>query len=191
MGPLATNTYLLIEGKEAILIDPASKAERLIRELEGYELQAILLTHGHFDHIKAVDGLYEAFHVPVYLHPSDEETARDKASGLLFGLVSYIKSPTVPLEEKHYEIGAFSFDAVFAPGHTEGSVLFVFDHAIFTGDTLFYHSVGRTDLPGGSESKLKDSLRYFRELSGEYDLYPGHETPTTLSHELLYNPFLR
>ncbi|MBQ1509105.1 MAG: MBL fold metallo-hydrolase [Erysipelotrichaceae bacterium] len=191
LGPLATNTYLLTEGDKALLIDPASKPERLLRELEGLELLGILLTHGHFDHIKAVDGLYDAFHCPVYLHPSDEEMARDKASGALFGLVSYIRCPIVPLEEKTYEIGPFCFETVFTPGHTEGSVLFLFGRSIFTGDTLFCHSVGRTDLPGGSESKLRDSLRYFRSLSGEYDLYPGHEQPTTLSHELMYNPFLR
>lgn len=190
LGPLQTNTYLLREGHDVILIDPASKPEKLIDMLEGDSLLAILLTHGHFDHIKAVDGLYAHFHCPVYLRPEDEELARDRYSGSDFGLVSYISCPTVPLQEGKMQIGPFYFETVLTPGHTEGSVVFVFDDVIFSGDTLFQGSVGRTDLKGGDRSKLRSSLRWFTNLDKDYRICPGHDGETCLSRELIYNPYL-
>ena len=99
MGPIATNTYVLVSGNEAIIIDPASKPEKMIEKLGDLDLKAVLLTHGHFDHIKACDGLYEKYHCPIYLHEDDEELARDKNSGADFGLVSYISCKTLPLKE--------------------------------------------------------------------------------------------
>lgn len=191
LGPIATNTYLLVEGKDAILIDPASKAEKLIDILGDYNLVAILLTHGHFDHIKAVDGLYDKYKCPVYLHRDDNKLARDKYSGQDFGLVSYITCPSIDLKEEKYKIGPFKFEVIFTPGHTEGSVIYVFDSEIFTGDTLFRGSCGRTDLDGGNVSKLKESLRIFKKFDIDYDIYPGHDMPSKLSFELCNNPFLR
>ena len=123
LGLIGTNTYLLTQGNDAILIDPASKAEKLIDILGDYNLLGILLTHGHFDHIKAVDGLYDKYHCPVYLHEKDEELARDKNSGMDFGLVSYISCKTHELVEGKMNIGPFNFEVVFTPGHTPGSVI--------------------------------------------------------------------
>ena len=162
LGPIATNTYLLTEGKDALLIDPASKAEKLIGILGDLNLVGILLTHGHFDHIKAVDGLYDKYKCPVFLHEDDECLARDKYSGADFGLVSYITCPSQNLQEGKMNIGPFNFEVIFTPGHTEGSTIYVFDDCIFTGDTLFRGSAGRTDLKGGDESKLRESLRIFK-----------------------------
>ena len=190
LGPLQTNTYLLTIGKDALLIDPASKAEKLIEILEDYNLSAILLTHGHFDHIKAVDGLYERYNCPVYLNIKDEKLARDKYSGSEFGLVSYISCPTNNLLEGKMNIGPFEFEVIYTPGHTEGSVIYVFEDDIFTGDTLFKGSVGRTDLKGGDNRKLKDSLRIFKSFNKDYRIYPGHDLPTLLSIELQNNMFL-
>ena len=190
LGPIATNTYLLTEGKDAILIDPASKAEKLIDILGDLNLVAILLTHGHFDHIKAVDGLYEKYHCPVLLHESDEELARDKYSGADFGLVSYITCPTQNAIEGKNNIGIFNFEIIFTPGHTPGSVIYVFDDCIFTGDTLFAGSVGRTDLKGGDARLLKDSLRVFKQFNKDYIIYPGHDSSSTLFDELASNYYL-
>ena len=191
LGPIATNTYLLIEGKDALLIDPASKAEKLIDILGDLNLIGILLTHGHFDHIKAVDGLYDKYKCPVYLHEDDKELARDKYSGASFGLVSYITCPTQNLRQGKMNVGPFNFEVVFTPGHTEGSVIYVFDDCIFTGDTLFKGSAGRTDLKGGDERKLKDSLRIFKGFNKNYNIYPGHEEFTNLAGELANNYYLR
>ena len=190
LGPIATNTYLLTEGKDAILIDPASKAEKLIDILGDLNLVAILLTHGHFDHIKAVDGLYEKYHCPVLLHESDEELARDKYSGADFGLVSYITCPIQNAIEGKNNIGIFNFEIIFTPGHTPGSVIYVFDDCIFTGDTLFAGSVGRTDLKGGDARLLKDSLRVFKQFNKDYIIYPGHDSSSTLFDELASNYYL-
>lgn len=191
LGPLQTNTYLLIEDDKAILIDPASKAEKLIEVLQDLKLEAILLTHGHFDHIKAVDGLYEKYHCPIYMNLADEPLARDKHSGKDFGLVSYITCPINNIEEGDINISSFEFKTIYTPGHTMGSVIYVFDDAIFTGDTLFKGSVGRTDLFGGDNRLLKDSLRVFKQFNKDYLIYPGHEESSQLSLELAYNPFLQ
>ena len=191
MGPIATNTYVLVSGNETIIIDPASKPEKMIEKLGDLDLKAVLLTHGHFDHIKACDGLYEKYHCPIYLHEDDEELARDKYSGADFGLVSYISCKTLPLKEGKMKIGPFEFEVIFTPGHTPGSVIFVFDHYIFTGDTLFRGSVGRTDLKGGDARTLKESLRVFKSFKEEYFILPGHDDPSTLSFELANNWYLR
>ncbi|MBQ3993852.1 MAG: MBL fold metallo-hydrolase [Erysipelotrichaceae bacterium] len=191
MGPIATNTYLLSEGNDVIVIDPASKPEKMIEKINGRNLLAVLLTHGHFDHIKACDGLFEKYGCPIYLHKDDEELARDKYSGADFGLVSYISCPIEELKEGKMKIGPFEFEVIFTPGHTPGSVIFVFDHHIFTGDTLFAGSVGRTDLKGGDGRMLKESLKVFKSFNDEYFILPGHDDPSTLSFELANNWYLR
>ncbi len=191
MGPVQTNTYLLTEGDEVLLIDPDGKAEKLLAVIGNRKLTGILLTHGHFDHIKAVDGLYERFHCPVYLHEEDEFLARDKSAGRLFGITSYISCPTVPLKEGKLETGPFSCEVIFTPGHTPGSVIYVFDDCIFTGDTLFRGSVGRTDLEGGNSRLLKQSLEFFRQFTKDYIIYPGHDATTTLYRELAENYYLQ
>ena len=191
LGPLQTNTYLLQIDNDVLLVDPASKAEKLIEILGKRNLIGILLTHGHFDHIKAVDGLYDKYHCPVYIHKDDEMLARDKSSGSMFGLVSYISCPIIHIEEGINKIGPFEFEVIYTPGHSEGSVIYVFDDCIFTGDTLFKGSIGRTDLKGGSFSTIKQSLQIFKSFDKNYIIYPGHDLSTTLYEELNFNPFLQ
>ena len=191
MGQVMTNTYLLKIGDKALLIDPAGKSEKVIEKLGDLDLLGVLLTHGHFDHIKAVDGLYEKYHCPVYIHEDDETLARDKYSGVSFGISSYITCPVEHLKEGKMSLGPFEFEVIFTPGHTPGSVIYLFEDCLFSGDTLFKGSVGRTDLEGGNERQLRDSLRIFRTLGKDYHIYPGHESDTFLSYELAYNWFLR
>lgn len=190
LGPFQTNTYLLQENGKILLIDPASKAEKIISLLGNRKPEAILLTHGHFDHIKAVDGLYRQYCCPVYLHEADETLARNKYSGASFGLSAYISCPIEHLKEGKMQIGPFDFEVIFTPGHTRGSVIYVFDDCIFTGDTLFKGSIGRTDLEGGSDREMKQSLQIFRQFDKDYDIYPGHDFPTKLSYELTNNYYL-
>ena len=194
MGPIGTNTYLLEEEGKALLIDPASKAEKLFPLLEGKELLAILLTHGHFDHIKAVDGLVKEYRIPVYLHPADTEIATSeelyKQNMYRFGISARITVPLTGLQEGELKIGPFSCEVIHTPGHTPGSVLFRFGEELFSGDTLFKGSIGRTDLYGGDARQMKDSLRRIRELPAVCRVYPGHEGLTTLEEEFLRNPYL-
>ena len=191
LGPLQTNTYMLVKDDQVLLIDPASKAEKLIDVIGDKKLVGILLTHGHFDHIKAVDGLYERFDCPVYLHHDDEYLARDKSSGSDFGFNVYISCPTINPKQGKMSVCDFEIETIYTPGHTRGSVIYIIDDAIFTGDTLFKGSVGRTDLDGGNARDLKDSLRIFKQFDKDYDIYPGHDEVSKLSLELATNYYLR
>lgn len=191
MGPIDTNSYFLFEKDEVILIDPAGKGEKVIELIGDYKPVAVLLTHGHFDHIKAVDDLYEKYKVPVYLNSADEELARDKYQGKDFNIYNYITCPTLNVEEKEYTIGNFNFEVVYTPGHTEGSVIYKFGNDIFTGDTLFKECAGRTDLKGGNNHKLMSSLRLFDNFSIDSRIYPGHGPDSILEYEFINNPFLK
>ena len=192
MGMFGTNTYMLRENDDVILIDPASKAEKLIEMLEEKRLLAVLLTHGHFDHIKAVDGLYDRYHMPVYINEADEELCRDKAQSTAFNLPfsPAVTCPVKHLKEGTMSIGPFDFEVIFTPGHTKGSVCYKFEDCIFTGDTLFAGSAGRTDLKGGDDRELKASLRILKELDEELIVYPGHEKTTVLKDEIKHNPYM-
>ncbi len=191
LGPIATNTYLLQMDNDVLLIDPASKPEKLIDILGDRNLLGILLTHGHFDHIKAVDGLYKKYNCPVYLHHDDEKYARDKYSGIDFGISSYITCPTISPSEGKNKIGPFEFNVIYTPGHTPGSLIYIFDNKMFTGDTLFRLSAGRTDLAGGDDNALRQSLKIFKYCNKDYEIYPGHDAPSSLSFELENNPYLK
>lgn len=191
-GIFQTNTYLLEINDKLLLIDPACKAEKLYPYLENKELLAVLLTHGHFDHIKACDELYKKYNVPIYLNKKDEYLTKDNTQGSAFGLqnVPTISVPIKDLKEGKMSIGPFSFEVIFTPGHTKGSVCYIFDDCVFTGDTLFKGSAGRTDLDGGDASKLKASLRILKELNPNLIVYPGHEDISTIENEVNYNPFM-
>lgn len=192
VGIFQTNTYLLSIDNKCILIDPAAKAEKLIEILGEKELIAILLTHGHFDHIKAVDALYKKYKCPVYISKDDEVLSRDKSQGETFSIpiASSIGVPETFLKEGMMQIGPFKLEVIFTPGHTKGSVCYRFDNDLFTGDTLFRNSAGRTDLFSGSDRELKSSLRILKDINDNVNIYPGHDEPSTLDEEKINNPYL-
>lgn len=187
-----TNTYFIENENEVIVVDPAGKASKIIEILGDKKLLAILLTHGHFDHIKAVDELYNIYKIPVYINEKDEVLCRDKTQCLTFGLPysPVVSCPIVYLKEGLLKISSFEFEVIFTPGHTKGSTCFKIDNYLLTGDTLFRNSVGRTDLKGGDDRELKSSLRIIKELDSELIICPGHEQTSTLKEELENNPFL-
>lgn len=191
-GAFETNTYLVKCDNKYLIIDPSGRSEKIIKHLDG-DVIGVLLTHGHFDHIKAVDDLYKLYHMDIYLGEGDFDLVDPKTAKLYNRYLEYtgsIKSPIKALKEGKMHLGPFEFEVISTKGHTKGSHIFIFEDVIFTGDTLFKNSVGRTDLYGGNARELKESLRYFKQLKQDYKIYPGHEEVTLLSTELLNNPYL-
>ena len=196
VGTLNTNCYIVKspDTRDAIVIDPGSDLTVIQDALHRADAvcRLILLTHGHFDHILAVGDLRN-INIPVGIHKNDAHmlTERDMFSAI----IPYDPRPFEPAEylfdkEGEYSIAGFDFYVIPTPGHTAGSVCYVFDGMMFTGDTLFRNSIGRTDL-GGDEGALLRSLKALKNLPGDYEIFPGHDRPSTLSEERRNNPYLR
>ena len=198
-GIISTNCYLVIneETKQTVVIDPAACPSYLMGHMksEGLQVEAILLTHGHFDHIMGIDDLRREFPVPVYVHEGDRETLLDPAlnlsssytDGYTFDGADYIR------DGQRLELAGFSFQVIHTPGHTPGGVCYYLESegVLFSGDTLFQNSVGLTDFPNSSMSDLIRSLREkVMKLPDDVKVYPGHMGETTIGHERKYNPFI-
>ena len=198
VGPVQTNCYFLYdeESMDGIIVDPGDEAGRLIEYIEkkGIKLQAILLTHGHFDQLSAVSGLKEKFPVPVYASKAEKEVLLNPRVNL-----SVQMGDKVDIDADHYlEDGETitllgeEVRCILTPGHTVGGMCFYFPKAgiLFSGDTLFQESVGRTDFPGGSMSELIRSVREkLFKLPPVTKVYPGHGMMTSIEHEKMFNPF--
>ncbi|MFC7320873.1 MBL fold metallo-hydrolase [Halobacillus campisalis] len=197
LGPMGTNSYVITENKQALVIDPGGdfqKLDHLIKE-KGVKVIAILLTHAHFDHIGAVEQARIEYEVPVYLHEEEKDWLTDSRlnGSALFQLGEITAKPAdYFLEPGQMEIGPFQFEVRHTPGHSPGSVSFVFRNQRFTvaGDTLFQRGIGRTDLPGGDGDLLLDSITtQLFSLRNDMRIYPGHGLPTTVEEERKNNPF--
>jgi glyoxylase-like metal-dependent hydrolase (beta-lactamase superfamily II) len=191
VGILQTNCYILIQNQKAIIIDPGAKAERILSALgENMELVAILLTHAHFDHIGAINDLLAIHPCPIYLHEDDQALMRDPQLNYSFPKRFIVDQETRPYPSK-LVLGDFVFEVIETPGHTDGSVCLIINNWMFSGDTLFMQSVGRTDLRTGNPTKMKQSLRKLKALDQDYLVYPGHDDPTSLKEEKLHNIYLK
>ena len=188
LGAYQTNCYLVWEeaADTCVVIDPGYQAQTILYEAKklGKTIAAILLTHGHFDHVGAVRDLAADTDCPVYIHEADLAMPAQMTAGPLYYTNTYAEGDFV-------ELAGLSFKALHTPGHTPGSVCLQCENAIFSGDTLFWGSCGRTDLPGGSWNTIRTSLRRLADLSGDYDVYPGHGDATRLDFERKYNPYMQ
>ena len=190
LGHLETNCYIVTDETtlECAAIDPGDESNTVMNYLEDHHLtlRAILLTHGHFDHTGAVNALLEETGAELYLH--EKEAADTPKEHYRFfapdGAKYYREGDTV-------QIGNLTFTVMETPGHTPGSVTLLCGPALFTGDTLFKDSAGRTDLPGGDMETEMASLRRLAALEGDYEVYPGHMDGTTLERERSVNYYMR
>lgn len=203
LGPIQTNCYIVSnKQKECLIFDPGEEAARLIKEIRanGLKPQAVLLTHAHFDHIGAVDAVREAFNVPLYIHEKEVSWLADplkNGSGKYAELPNYVIAKPddehVVRKEGALTVGSFTFTVAHTPGHSPGSISFIFNEDGFAivGDTLFERSVGRTDLIGGSTKLLLQSIHdKLLSLPENTIIYPGHGNYTTPAAEMDANPFL-
>ena len=199
VGMDMTNCYGLLntQTKEMILVDPGDSPEvigRMVEELEGKPV-AIFLTHGHYDHILALEAVKEKYQIPVYAGKEEEELLGDVSLNLT-GQVRRpmtVRPETLVSDLEKFIVAGFSVQAIHTPGHTKGSVCYYFpeESLLVSGDTLFHGSVGRTDLPTGSTAQMMESLKRLLEtLPEETDVLPGHEAATTIGYEKRYNPFV-
>ena len=185
LGLYQTNIYILSNDTEAAVIDPGYEPDIILDALEGKELKAILLTHGHFDHVGAVKELVAETGCKVYIHAADLSLPPMITAGQLYYTHTYAEGDTVcPIE------GA-ALHVLHTPGHTPGSVCLLLGDQMFSGDTLFEGSCGRMDLPGGDQLQMHQSLNRLVSLQADYHVHPGHGGSTTLAAEKRYNPYMR
>ena len=194
VGPYEANCVILWVGEDALVLDPGQDSELLLAFLSGrnLRLRAILLTHGHFDHVNGIPGILEKNpDVPVYAHPSD---------WVMFGHPMNRNPPDYPgvgkpanlhdIRDIVKDFPAFSFEVLETPGHTPGSVCVKTGALLLSGDTLFAGSCGRTDFPGGSMADMRRSLASLAKLPPETEVIPGHGPSTTIAREVASNPFI-
>ena len=196
LGAYQTNCYIVHEenAKTCAVIDPGYEAEIILDKVRslGLSVDAILLTHGHFDHVGAVEPLVEATGCKLWMKESDWSQPIDPMHSFYYPIANCDFTEVQFCEDDEIILaGGLRFTVITTPGHTYGSVCFLCDGALFSGDTLFAGSCGRTDLPGGDPKWIRWSLERLGELEGDFAVYPGHGEATTLAAERKYNPYMR
>lgn len=190
---MGTNTYVVSIEKEAIVIDPVGDMSSIVNYIEKNELKVkyILLTHGHGDHIGLVPELKQITGAPIYVHSEDEEMINDSDMNLSvhFGRRVAFKG------DYHYDgdlkLGEETIEIIHTPGHTKGSICIQIGDSLFTGDTLFSGSIGRTDFYGGDYNTILQSLNKLKILDSNLKVYPGHGPASQLSIEFASNPYFQ
>jgi glyoxylase-like metal-dependent hydrolase (beta-lactamase superfamily II) len=196
-GPIETNSYVVIDdSKECLIIDPSSGVDEiltLIRE-ENLQPQAIVITHGHFDHIGGIPEVIAEFPVlPVYIHPDEREMLTDPAQNMsiMLGEQFSYNGHICDLNEGPFSIGKIAGTVFVIPGHSPAGCALLIDKFLLCGDILFASSIGRTDFPGGSQTRLVNGIHEkLMPLDDDITVCPGHMGRTTIGRERRMNPFL-
>ena len=200
-----TNCYIVIndENKECFIIDPGASGKQLAERIrqDGLTPVAILLTHGHFDHAGAAKTLVDEFDIKVYAHEAEEDTLKDPQKNVswMINCKETYDADVFLKDEEEIKLAGFQIKVLHTPGHTEGGCCYYIpsEAVVFTGDTLFAQSVGRTDCPGGSMSQIVHSIQERLltlnkpgNIETDIMVYPGHNDPTTIETERMENPYL-
>lgn len=199
VGPIGTNCYFLIntDTKETVVIDPGAQANYLAAQIKEQELNpvVILQTHGHFDHMDGTQELAQKFQIEVYIHEEEKSVLADPSMNVskLFGTAKTYRADQFLKDGQVLHFAGFSIKVIHTPGHTPGGVCFYLEEqkVLFSGDTLFCESAGRTDFPGGSASALVRGIREkLMVLPDDVKVYPGHNQSTCIGYERMHNPFI-
>lgn len=199
VGSMQTNCYFLTDNKasETAVVDPGADGDRLLEKLSEKELRCtkILLTHAHFDHIMSLEMVRRATGAKVYVHTDDAkllcDDERNLAKGFTGESLSCRPADILLSNGDIVTLGEEKLRVLHTPGHTPGSVCYITDGAILSGDTLFRGDIGRYDLPGGDYDALIRSLAKLSALTGEYKIYPGHGASTSLEYEKANNLYMK
>jgi glyoxylase-like metal-dependent hydrolase (beta-lactamase superfamily II) len=194
INPLDENTYLIFGTESVLVIDPGIGFEPTTKELQGLPVSKIILTHGHFDHICGAKSLAEKYGATVYAHTDEAQHLSDLSLCDPIGTGLPIQLPTADVFVNDGDIIDFEdqkIEVIHTPGHTPGSICLLADKIMFSGDTVFQSSIGRTDLPSGSMMQMRQSLKRLAKLDKNYTICCGHGPNTTLEQEKSWNPYLR
>lgn len=198
-GYAASNTYFVSKNNKMVVIDPCleinNNSTKLLDKIEGYEVVGVLLTHGHFDHVSGIDAIVKETGAPVYIYHLEKEWPKNPELNLSTMIPELVKieSKIEGIDLGPLHIDEFEFEVIHTPGHTHGSVSYILGQHVFDGDFIFKNSLGRMDLPTGSEVEMQNAIEEFIEKYQYQDilLYPGHGMKTSLKDEIENNPFIK